>query len=114
MSNMDQVVYAPKADKHQRIAMTTTGARTALLAAFLTMGWVRVHARGGYAQVVFGDVDDTIPVLDSVTAGEVGYHIADGTYHDFWVTGQDTHILWDGSAAGFIDLYRAGQERVKT
>lgn len=113
MSNMDQVVYAPKAAKHQRIAMSTDGEATALIAAIATMGWVRVAVRGGYAQVVFGDSDDTVPVLDSTTQAEIGYHIADGTYHDFWLT-NETHILWDASADGYIDIYRAGQERVKT
>lgn len=114
MSNMDQVVYAPKAAKCQRFAVTTTGARTALIATILPMGWIRVLARGCNVQVVFGDVDDTVPVIDSTTQAEIGYHIANGTYHDFWINGADTHILWDADAAGFIDIYRAGQERVKT
>ena len=94
--------------------MTTTGARTALDSDILPMGWIRVHCRGTAAQVVFGSVTDTVPVLDSTTAAEIGYHLADGSYHDFWITGKDTHILWDAAGNGFIDIYRAGQERVKT
>lgn len=112
MSNMDQVVYAPKTALIQRIALTSTGARTALAAAILAMGWIRVHVRGTTAQIVFGDNDDTIPVMDDTTAR--GYHIADGTYHDFWITGKDTHILHDAAGNGFLDIYRAGQERVRT
>ena len=114
MSLTDQVTYAPKATKMQRFAVTITGARTLLTDAIKASGWIRVLARGASVQVNFGSVTDTIPVMDSVTQAEEGYHVANGTYHDFWITGVDTHILWGADGNGFVDIYRAGQERVKT
>ncbi len=115
MSNMDQVDYAPVPGGTQRFAVTTTGARTALLTAIKKMGWIRVLADGADVDINFGIVSSTIPVLNSVTDdGTIGYTVKNGTYHDFWINGVHTHVLWDASAAGFVMITRAGQERVQT
>ncbi len=114
MSRMDQVTQAPKPGKGQRIAVTTTGTRTALESTIAGMGWVRVFAKTADVQLTFGLVSDTIPVLDSTTQSEVGYSVAAGTYHDFWLSGKETHVLWDASAAGFLELHKLGEGRVKT
>ncbi len=115
MSLMDQVDYAPVPGGSQRLAVSATGARTALIAAIKKMGWIRCYAKGADIDVNFGSVTDTIPVVDSVTDdGTIGYTIVAGTYHDFWINGAHTHVLWDATAAGFLMITRAGQERVRT
>lgn len=114
MSLMDQVVYAPRPGKGQRFAVTTTGDRTALVSTIAKSGWIRVIARGANIQFTCGSVTDTIPVYDSTTQSEIGYPVLNGTYHDFWLKGTETHILWDADGAGFVDIHRVGQERVKT
>lgn len=113
MSNMDQVVYAPGPGEGQRFAVSTTGAATALNDNIACMGWVRVFAKGTNVDIAFGVDGDTGPVLNSTTQAEIGYTVMAGTYHDFWLRGTETHILWDAEGAGYLTLHRVGQERVR-
>ncbi len=121
MSHTDEDCYAPKAGTTgprtlpvQRIAVSATGARTLLAAQFLNPGWCRVLAKGANVDVLFGLIGDPIPVVESVTHdGTEGYTVMDGTYHDFWLSGDATHVLWDASASGFLMLFRAGTERTR-
>jgi hypothetical protein len=117
MTPTDQAPYAPTGLRLMRFAVAAgSGDRQALTEQIKPAGLVRVLARGANVQVKFGDVDDTIPTMDSTTNtdGTVGYHIANGSYHDFYLNGVHTHLLWDADASGFIDVYRAGVERVRT
>ncbi len=115
MSEMDQFCPIPKSGGGQRIAVTVTGARTALDATLSKAGWIRVIAEGCNIDVVFGVVGTTIPTFAAASGSEndpaVGYPIKSGTYHDFWITKAITHVCWDSDATGTLYLCRAGRER---
>jgi hypothetical protein len=102
--------HGPRKNFTQRIAVTTTGAATALEANIVGAGKVRVKAVGAEVQFYFGGGSDSV-VQDATGAGDtVGYTLLAGESEDFYI-GSQTHIVWDASGAGFIVLLRAGKER---
>lgn len=102
---------APRKNHIQRIAVTTTGAATALNENLLGVGKVRVKAVGAQVDFYFGIGTDSV-TLDAAGSGDtVGWTLVAGDEADFWLT-SETHIVWDASGAGQLVLMRAGKERV--
>lgn len=109
MENFD-FSYGPKKNKVQRIAVTTTGAATALNENLVGNGKIRVKAVGAEVQFYFGGGLDTV-TQDATGSGDtVGWSLLAGECEDFYIT-SETHIVWDASGAGFLVLMRAGRER---
>lgn len=101
----------PKKNHVQRIAVTTTGAATALGENLLGYGKLRVKAVAAEVQFYFGIGTDVV-TQDTVGSGnEVGWSLLAGQEGDFLLT-SETHIVWDASGAGFLVLMRAGKERI--
>lgn len=115
MSLMDQIVQVPRALQGQRIAVSTAGNKTALSTVMAKSGWIRVVAEGCNVDILFGDSTVSAPTFAATGSdATVGYPVKNGTYHDFWITANETYVAWDADASGTIYLCRAGQERVKT
>lgn len=115
MSELDQPTYAPPASSVQRIAISATGAVTALGAGLTGTGWIRVLADGADVDVLFGPSTLSAPTFQATgTGATVGYTVKNGTYHDFYNTGVNTHVGWDASGAGFLTLAWSGRRRTGT
>ena len=104
MSIHDQTIYLKK-DRMQRIAVTTTGAATALNSNILGNGWVRVQAKTANVQCYFGSGLDTVTLDEASTTANMGFTIAAGTWQDYYLT-NETHFVWDADAAGFVELLK--------
>lgn len=104
MSIHDQPIYLKK-DRMQRIAVTTTGAATALNANILGVGWVRIQAKTANVQCYFGGASDTVTLDETTTTANMGFTVAAGTWVDFYLT-SETHFVWDADGAGFVELLK--------
>jgi hypothetical protein len=107
---MEQEVTPPRDGKGQKITVSTTGARTALDATVLGVGWLRIKAVTADVDILLGGEDVAIPTYGAAGTSGVGYPISAGTWEEFYIT-SDTHISWDASAAGLLVLWRMGRER---
>jgi hypothetical protein len=107
---MEQEVAPPRDGKGQRIAVTTTGARTALAATVVGVGWLRVKALDANIDFLFGGESVAVPTYGATGSTGVGYTLEAGTWEEFYIT-DDTHISWDADANGTLVLWRAGRER---
>ena len=114
MHNLTENVNPPRQGGTQRIAVSTTGARTALADNVKGVGWIRVKAVGAQVDLQFGDVNVVIPAINSVAAdGTMAWSLLDGEAEDYYLSGatKDSHVAWDASAGGFLVIMRAGRER---
>lgn len=103
-------VAPPRKGQVQRITISTTGATTALDAAVLGIGWVRVRARGANVQFFFTTASGDSVTLDAATGANCGWSLQNGQAEDYYLT-NEAYIAWDADAGGFIDIMRAGRER---
>jgi hypothetical protein len=114
MHNLTENVSPPSEGHTQRIAVSTTGARTALADTVKGVGWVRVKAVGAEVQLQFGGAAVAIPELNATAMdGTAGWSLLDGEAEDYYLSGKegDSHVAWDASGAGFLVIMRAGRKR---
>lgn len=111
MSLMDQEVKPPRDNKGQKIAVSTTGARTALASHLLGPGWIRVKAVTANVDILFGNASVAIPVHGATGSTGVGYPILAGTWEEFYIT-NDTYISYDADANGVLAIWRLGRDNL--
>lgn len=104
-------VAPPRKNQIQRIVTSTTGATTALDSGLLKVGWIRVQARGSDVQLYFTTSASDTVVLDAASGATCGWTLPAGKSEDYYLT-NETHVAWDASGGGFLELVRAGTERV--
>jgi hypothetical protein len=107
---MEQEVLPPRDNKGQKIAVTTTGARTALASTVVGAGWIRVKAITANVDILFGGAAVAIPTYGATGTTAVGYPIAAGTWEEFYIS-DDAYVAWDADASGTLVLWRMGRER---
>ncbi len=112
MSEMD-MIFPPRELGQQRIAVTTTGARTALAANILGSGWVEVKAMGTEIDFQFGSSNTmTIPIKDATGSdATVGHSLAAGQSDHVYITSVDTFIAYDAAGNGFLEIRKSGQKK---
>lgn len=108
---MNQEVAPPRDGKLQKIAVTATAGVTELTENMLGMGWVRVKAIDADIDLLFGGEDVPALTFGGVGSSGVGYTIQAGTWEEFYISSNDTHVSWDASGAGTLILLRCGVER---
>jgi len=111
MGDRNLQVAAPRKNQLQRIALTTTGANTALDARVLGIGWVRVKVVTCNVQLYFTDASGDAVVLDAATGDTCGYPLLAGQWEDFYLTGKEQFVAWDADGTGALYIVRAGVER---
>lgn len=112
MHNLTENVNPPRSGTTQRIAVSTTAARTALQDNVVGYGWIRVKAIGAQVDLQFGDVTVVLPAVNSVTNdGTMAWSLLDGEAEDYYLSGKDTYVAWDATGAGYLVITRAGRER---
>lgn len=117
MNQMEQDVLPPIEGKLQKIAVTTTGAVTALHDNIRNTTRqrvvVRVKAVTANVEIFFTTSgSDTPPTYGASGTTGVGYPILAGTWEEFTIS-TETHIAWDADASGLLVLLRCGMERIR-
>ena len=107
MSLHDAPIYLKK-NSVQRIAVTATGAATAIREDLRGPGWVRVKAVGADVQCYFGLTGDTVTLNETSSVAAQGWDILDGQAEDFLLT-SETHLVWDATAAGYVVLMKTNK-----
>ncbi len=111
MSEMD-MIFPPRELCQQRIAVTTTGTRTALAANILGSGWVEVKAMGTEIDFQFGGAAVTVPIKDATGSdATVGHSLAAGQSDHVYITSVDTFIAYDAAGNGFLEIRKSGQKK---
>ncbi len=109
----DDRIYPPVLAKVQRIAVSTTGAKTSLRTELRGAGWIRVKAVGADVDFLFGTSGDTQLSKDA-TSDPQGWTLVAGQFEDYYNPGGYDTINWDASASGFLVLSRAGRELIRS
>lgn len=108
ITNVASMVSPPRAGKVQQVAVTTTGANTALNTAFPGK-WVFVYCVTGSAYFLFGPSTMSVVDAGASSGATLGKYITAGEGYSFLLDTTDTTISCDSAASATLEISLSGR-----